>query len=273
MNKWLRGQETTWFAYLPPAALKTMVDDPGCHDLLLSASPVATKASSLKVMDASEKRLAVKAMVEGHRNQHGSLFHGLHPLEILAVLTRRALDAPTAREACNSVGPATLKRALWPSTKKEKALLAPVVAHYRAQGYEVYKEIRMARKRVDALCHRTKGGLLRSEKLVAIELKNDLAEFDRGMDQLTTFAGYAHSTYLACTPAFAFDYLDAEASATGVLKWDPKALETKLARAGLGLLIVRNDEVHEVLAPPKPSKIADDKRAEIAGHLVPRNVA
>lgn len=263
MKAWFRDVESTdWFAYLPVPILETLVDDAAFLDLLLATSGVTTKASSLKAMSVEEKRRAVKTIVESHKNQPGAVTHGLHELEILAVLLGQATAAAKM--------PAKYVKMLWPSVKKEADLLAPVAAHYRTEKYEVYREIPMGRKRVDILCHKP-AGFLRAEHLIAIELKNSLAELKRGIDQLTTFADYAHSVYLACTPALAVEFLTDHASARGVHKWDPKALENKLSRAGIGLLIVRENDVFEV-ARARASKLKEEKRAELTAHMIPKNI-
>lgn len=265
MKAWFRSvADTDWFGYVPAPLLKVLTEkdeDPLFFDLILQNAGGTTKAASLKAMSIGDKRRAVQTIVEARKNQPGTVTHGLHELEVFVIVLREAIEASKA--------PTKHTKSIWPVVKKEADLLAPIAKHYRAQDYEVYREVPMGRKRVDALCHK-KSGFFRSEQLIAIELKNDLAEFKRGIDQMTTYADYAHAVYLACTPAMAFDFLNDHANARGVHKWDPKALENKLGRAGIGLLIVREDDVYEVLQA-KPSKVQDAKRAEIAAHMIPRN--
>ena len=88
-----------------------------------------------------------------------------------------------------------------------------------------------------------------AEKLLAIELKNEDAQFSRAVDQMGTYAEYANNVYLACTPAFAAEYLERNAYSRGVNQWDSCVLERKLNSGGYGLLIVERDTVFEVLSP------------------------
>ena len=64
-----------------------------------------------------------------------------------------------------------------------------------------------------------------------------------------SFAEYAHTVYLACTPAFAADYLERNADHRAVNHWDPTLLDRKLKLGGFGLLIVERDAVFELITP------------------------
>lgn len=92
-------------------------------------------------------------------------------------------------------------------------------------------------------------GYNNKSRLTAIELKNSDEEFRRGLDQMATFAEYAHAIYLACTPAFAADYLQRNADNRNVNHWDATLLDRKLKQGGYGLLIVERDHVFEVTKP------------------------
>jgi hypothetical protein len=109
-------------------------------------------------------------------------------------------------------------------------------------------EIQLGRRRIDVLGYK-KPGLMGSPRLTAVELKNSDEQFRRGPDQMGTFAEYAHAVYLACTPAFAADYLERSAEHRAVNHWDPTLLDRKLKQGGFGLLIVERDNVFEVITP------------------------
>ena len=64
-----------------------------------------------------------------------------------------------------------------------------------------------------------------------------------------TFGEYANVVYLACTPAFAAEYLDRNSESRGVPHWDPGVLDRKLKAGGFGLLLVERDAVFEVIEP------------------------
>jgi hypothetical protein len=107
-------------------------------------------------------------------------------------------------------------------------------------------EIPMGSARVDVLGCR-KRGLSGSGSLTAVELKNDYQQFKRALNQVSTFAEYANLVYIACTPAFAADYLDRNENS--VKHWDATAFERKITGGGIGLLIVERDQVFEVVKP------------------------
>jgi len=100
---------------------------------------------------------------------------------------------------------------------------------------------------------------------MAVELKNDDIQFARGIDQMGTFAEYAHTVYLACTPAFCAEYLDRNAESRGVNHWDPSVLERKLTAAGFGLLIVERDRVFEVLKPTERTPTSANITSAVSG--------
>lgn len=83
--------------------------------------------------------------------------------------------------------------------------------------------------------------------VIAIELKNELSQLKRGIDQMTTFQDYAHQVYMACTPVLAHDYLRWHASSIGVQRWDPHCLRRKMEKIRAGLLIVEGATVTEML--------------------------
>jgi hypothetical protein len=87
----------------------------------------------------------------------------------------------------------------------EDDLRHPVAKWLESRGYEPYMEVPLGRRRVDLLGVRKSS--FASECLLAVELKNDDAQFARAIDQLGTFAEYSHVVYVACTPAFAADHL------------------------------------------------------------------
>jgi len=109
-------------------------------------------------------------------------------------------------------------------------------------------EVPLGRRRIDVPGYK-KGAFSGSGWLTAVELKNEDTQFGRAIDQMGTFAEYAHVVYLACTPAFAAEHLERNAESRGVKHWDPKVRERKLTAGGFGLLIVERDLVFEVIKP------------------------
>ena len=98
---------------------------------------------------------------------------------------------------------------------------------------------------------------------MAVELKNDLAEFKRFCDQASNYRLYADQVYLACTPHMAAEYVKKHAMPRGKLKkWDPEVFNDKLKGIGCGLLLVLGDEVQVGFDPPLSSKPPLDHRVQ-----------
>ena len=117
----------------------------------------------------------------------------------------------------------------------------------------------MGTKRADVVGY-TPGGLFGSPRVVTVELKNDLAQMSRGLDQMTTYDEFSTAVYLACTPRLAADFLKKHAASPGVRRWEPDALDRKLEKFGFGLLLVEGEEVTEVRSARTSS--IDAKRLE-----------
>jgi hypothetical protein len=122
----------------------------------------------------------------------------------------------------------------------------PVAKWLKSLAYEPYMEIPMGLGRVDVVGY-MKPSLSGSGRLAAVELKNNYDQFKRALNQAGTFAEYSNLVYIACTPAFAAEYLDRNERA--VKHWDPAVLERKIVGGGFGLLIVERDQVFEVIKP------------------------
>lgn len=151
--------------------------------------------------------------------------------------------------------------AIFHGVKSESDLAAPVVAWIKRSGLKAYSEIPMGTKRPDLAGHKP-GGFFTNDRLIAVELKNNVEQLKRGLDQMTTYGQYAHAVHLACTPAMAIDYLDRHASARNVKLWDSRVLDAKLKEFGFGLLLVTGEAVHEVYAPRQRDP-ARDKVQEV----------
>jgi len=132
--------------------------------------------------------------------------------------------------------------------KNEAALKAPVSAWLRAKDLHVFDEVPMGSSRTDLLGYK-KGNWLSSSELIAVELKDDLAQLKRGLDQMASYGDYAHKVYLACTPFLAADFLSGHANGVKVKRWDAKVLDRKLEQIGAGLLLVEGEQIYEYRTP------------------------
>ena len=115
-------------------------------------------------------------------------------------------------------------REIFARVSQEEDLLRPVAKWLVGRRYEPYMEVPLGRRRIDVLGHRARG-MGRVPLLTAVELKNDDIQFARGIDQMGTFAEYAHTVCLACTPAFCAEYLDRNAQSRGGITGTPVCLK------------------------------------------------
>jgi hypothetical protein len=146
---------------------------------------------------------------------------------------------------------------------REEDLRRPVARWLEGRGEQAYMEIQLGRRRIDVLgCTGRNGVTL----LTAVELKNSDEEFRRGPDQMGSFAEYAHTVYLACTPAFGADYLERHASHRSVNRWDASMLDRKLKQGGFGLLVVERDKVFEMIEPV-PRAPSEDRVAKVVANI------
>ena len=133
--------------------------------------------------------------------------------------------------------------------KKESELAAPVAKYMRQFEFEVYGEVPVGRNRADLVGY--KESFFAGPHVAIVELKNAMADFKRGSDQLSTYSGYANEVWVACTPWLAASFLNDHAGGKAVHAWDPQWLEKKLKSIGCGLLLVEGTEVSRVLEPRK----------------------
>jgi hypothetical protein len=225
--------------YLRSSKLMQLYQNPGVLEALIDQLEVPGKASVLKRLTDREKQEAIETQIDHFRRTPTSVWHGVPTHEVLAASIWRAQGEFLPRRTV---------REIFARVSQEEDLLRPISRWLRSRGFEPYMEVPLGRRRVDVLGYRA-SGIGRSASLMAVELKNEDAQFARGIDQMGTFAEYAHTVYLACTPAFCAAYLDSNAESRGVNHWDPGVLERKLSAGGLGLLIVEGDAVFEVLKP------------------------
>jgi hypothetical protein len=115
-------------------------------------------------------------------------------------------------------------------------------------GFVEYKDAPAGLPKVDVLAYQA-GRLMTKPRIVGIELHNDVNDLEPTLARMNVVAPYTHVMYLACTPAFAAEYLLASGNAPGAERWNPAALRLKLAALGFGLFIVEGEAVSESLAP------------------------
>jgi len=226
--------DDTRYCYIRASKLLEYFADPKVIAALMLQLAVPGTAATHSHMDDNGKRAAIEAWVNNFQRTSTSYWYGCNPYEIIAASIWRMggihLSGRVVRDKFYDVA-------------REEDLMRPVARWLQARGDTPYMEIPLGRRRIDVLGYNNKS------RLTAIELKNSDEEFRRGPDQMATFAEYAHAVYLACTPAFAAEYLERNAENRNVNRWDATLLDRKLKQGGYGLLIVERDHVFEVIKP------------------------
>ena len=234
------------YCYIRSTKLMEYYSDPTVINALMERLQVSGTVATHNQMNDHEKKVAIEAQIEHFSQMPSSVWFRVPPREILA--------ASIWRCGGEFLCPRVILDKFY-EVAREEDLRRPVARWLQGRGHEPYMEIQLGRRRIDVL-----GYNKRESRLTAVELKNSDEEFRRLPDQMSSFAEYAHAVYLACTPAFAADYLDRNAEHRAVSHWDPTVLDRKLKRAGFGLLIVERDTVFEVIKPveqnPSPERVS-----------------
>lgn len=258
INDWFWGaSDSQRCGYVRVGALKKALANPKVLDALLESLGVQGKPGALRRLPDSEKLKAIFDSVDEHtKRSKTSQYYGQHPAEVIAAAIWRS-----------HLSNKFVESELFRDVRKEAHLEQPVVAWLKSQGLNAHAEIPMGKKRVDVVGHRPPAwGGLRGQLIVAVELKNEVKEFERAIDQMTTYRDYAHQVWLACTPAMAVDYLDSHLDSRGVVRWDHAVFDRKLQSVGFGLLLVEGTDVTAHIVP-KPSTPTAAKQDEITRQL------
>ena len=234
------------YCYLRASKLTEYYSDPIVLSKLMEQLQVPGTVATHNLMSDQQKKASIEGQIEHFSQTATSFWYRVPPREILAAsIWRMGGDLLSQRVVSDK----------FYEVAREEDLRRPVARWLHARGDEPYMEIQLGRRRIDVL-----GYNKRRSRLTAVELKNSDEEFRRGPDQMGSFAEYAHAVYLACTPAFAADYLERNAEHRAVNHWDPTLLDRKLKQGGFGLIIVERDTVFEVIRPveqtPSPERVA-----------------
>lgn len=232
----LSSNKNERYCYLTYQRLEDCLGEERVLDALVERLEVPGKRATLKLLSRDEKLDAIFRQVENFIGSKTSRWYQVPKLEVLAAAIFDS-DLPKRHVL-----------QLFSDQKTEAALCPPVTRYLAAKGYSVYDEVPMGTKRADVVGLK-EGGWFSSVEAVAVELKNELSQLSRGLDQMTTFAEHSNKVYLACTPSLAAQYLQKHAEGRSTKGWDPTVLRKKLDHFGFGLLLVEGDEVTEVQQP------------------------
>lgn len=232
--------DKTRYCYLRVRTLQELIKSSKLLDALLDQLQVPGKSSMLQKLPDGEKLRAIEGQIDHFRSSKTSMWYEVPAPEVLAasIFFAFRVDKVPKRLVYEAFG----------AINNEAGLRPHVARWLNEKGFIPYVEVPLGTKRIDVLGYR-KGGFLTNMQLIGIEMKNDLSQLKRGLDQMTTFREYCHSIYLACTPFLAADYLDKHASASNVKHWDAAVLRRKLEGFGFGLLLVEGRAVYEAMSP------------------------
>ncbi|HSZ81951.1 MAG TPA: hypothetical protein VLA14_06705 [Polyangia bacterium] len=227
--------DTTRFCYLRLRRLKEAMKNPQIVDGVMRELSVPSAGSTLSMR---KKIAAIDLHIDRLRADKTSVWYGAAPGEVLAagIFNLRKLDDGAAGKLFSDV-----------ASKDE--LAAPMRLWLsNVMGFTEYKDAPAALPKVDVLTHQV-GRLMTKPRIMGIELHNDLTQLEPALERMTVVAPFTHAMYLACTPAFAAEFLLASGNAPDAKRWDPTAFRRKLADRGFGLFLIEGDAVSESLAP------------------------
>jgi hypothetical protein len=183
-----------YYCFIPGSLLNVVLEEShgnggirGLYDALVRAFEVPGKPAQLRRLSSKQKYDLIERQVEHLCSVPSSLWYQVEPAEILAAHFHLAKGLLKADRSF-----------LFSAVQRESDLCQPVEAWLAEKGFEAHREVAMGSQRPDVVGVRR--GAWRSDRVLAVELKNDIAQLKRGLDQMTTFSDYAHEVYLACTP-------------------------------------------------------------------------
>lgn len=228
--------DTTRYCYARARLLREAAKRDQVIDAVMTTLKTPLNGAQRKRLEMKEKLAALQEHIPHLQRLNNSEWRGCEPAEIFAagIFLSKTSGADKASIFC--------------PVAREEDLRQPIRDWLGGDKLEPHDEVPMGQSRVDVVGHKP-AGFLSSERIIAVELKNQLAQLKRGLDQMTNYSDYAHHVYLACTPALAATYLRNHFNAKEVGRWDPKALDRKLEKFGVGLLLVENGQVFEVRRP------------------------
>lgn len=229
------------YHYLKKENLEKLLEDKSTLMNLAEKLEVPNQAK-FKTKDLNEVRAAIDLQIEFYRRTESSFWHGCENNEILAAAIWDSMGDKKRWSHFYDVGQGN-----------ESNLRGPVAHWLENNGLHYKFEIPISTKRADVVGYYNYNGV---KRVLSIELKNDLVQLERGLDQLMTYQEYSNAVYLAVTPFVASEYQEKYSSANK--KHHPGALESKLRKVNIGLLLVEGENV-EVCVHPNEQKIQDEK--------------
>jgi hypothetical protein len=231
-------QDATRFCYLRLRKLKEAIKDPAILDAV--ARELEVPGADQKGASPRQKLAAIERRIDELRATATSPWYGVPAAEVLAASVFGAGDSL-----------ADAIQTLFSAAAGAQDLLPAVNTWLKGGGLTPVRNVPFGAGLVEFVGYRA--GFLSGPRVVAILVKNELAEIEPALNELVPMTAYTHATYLACTPAIAAEYLTAHAAAPDVRRWVPDRLTQRLHASGSGLLLVEGAALAQALFPKERS--------------------
>lgn len=189
---------------------------------------------NIKNLSRSQKLDALRAQAE-HCIKVNPNLKFLTAKDVIVVYAWDELRHSSKREAERIFG----------HVKGEKKLKLPMAMYFRDKGYNVFEEVRISKSQADLLAFPSSGW---SPETIGIELKTEVAQLRRALDQLTDYRVGVDKCYLGTTAYCVIDYIRASCT-RGSIKAD--ILKEKLESIGVGLFTIdyTSGGIYEIFSP------------------------
>ena len=228
----LTDPDRTRFSYLRLRRLKKALADTAVLDALVAEMGIHKAAPG---GSRGAKLAAIEREIERLRGSRPSAWSGVPAPEVLGAF----LFAASKKGA----GPGPVADLFTPA-RDQREIATAVALWLKGTGLTLFDGLPRGTA-FDFVGYQK--GLLGAFHIVGVAIGNTAGQIDLPLQRMKAFEKLTESTYLACSPAVAAEYLSACATALG--KWDADALNRRLREQGVGLLLVEGDAVAQALLP------------------------
>jgi predicted DsbA family dithiol-disulfide isomerase len=237
-----KANKSERFCYLDRAFIDEVMENEVAQRNLAMQLGIALSSSHWDRLSSSKKAEQLLDAA-AYQSRAPTKWHGLQPLEVIAGVVLETIDIDH----------------FLPAAGIEAELTLPVEMWLLDRGYDSFTEVPIGKNRIDVLGVHSKTG-----EVVGIELKNDLSQMKRGVDQITEFGQFCDRMYLGVTPALAARYLAEHGNHRDTSGWDPRFLDDKLSSIQAGLLLVDVDALEDAVEIhlEAPKRVVAQKRKD-----------
>jgi hypothetical protein len=225
--------DRTRYGYVRLRRLREAIKD--ATTLEAAGRELAVPPDEMAAPTPRAKLAALERHIERLRGTAGGPWSDVPAPEILAAAIFRA--------GCAAPGPS---RDLFSPAAFERNVVRPARVWLESAGFTLFDTLPPGLP-VDAVGYQK--GMLSGVRVVGIATRNDLASLEAALEGLPSLGRYLSAMYVACTPALAAAYLSSRADASVPPRWNPQALDQRLAAIGAGLLLIEGDALAEARLP------------------------